>query len=75
MTDESNVGWWLWLVLLVSINAIWISMDVWLATHHHETLSREIHEALAEGSWRGLTVAAFTGATFAVILFHFFWQR
>lgn len=75
MTDESNIGWWLWLVLLVLFNAIWICMDLWLHRHHHEMLTIEVREVLAGGGWRALAAAAFTGATFSVILYHFFWQR
>lgn len=75
MIDESNIGWWLWLVLTVNINVTWIGMDLWLARHHHEYLTIEVREILAGGGWRGLAFAAMVGATFAIIAYHFFWQR
>jgi hypothetical protein len=45
-TDESNVGIWLWLALILIINITWISMDIWLAKHHHEMLTTEFREGL-----------------------------
>lgn len=75
MTDESSIAWVFWIVLIVAINAIWIGMDLWLRAHNHELLTREIREVLAGGSWRSLLVAAFTGATFGIVMFHFFFQR
>lgn len=75
MIDESNIAWWFWLVLAVEINATWIGMDMWLHRHHHEYLTDEIREILAGGGWWALIAAAVTGATFGIVLFHFFWER
>lgn len=46
MTDESSVGVWLWLVLIVTINAMWISFDIWLRRNGHEYLTTEFREGL-----------------------------
>lgn len=75
MTDESNIGWWLWLALFIDINATWIGMDLFLRARRHEYLTIEVREILAGGGWRGLGFAAMIGATFAIIAYHFFWQR
>ena len=45
-TDESNIGVILWLVLFVVVNAMWISMDLWLRAHGHEYLTTEFKEGL-----------------------------
>jgi hypothetical protein len=75
MTDESNIGLWLWAALIVEINVTWILMDVWLQAHGHEMLTVEVHEGLKTGGWRGLLLCAFIGAAFGIAAYHFFWQR
>jgi hypothetical protein len=46
MDDESNIGVWLWVALIVGINITWVAMDVWLHRHHHELLTTEFKEGL-----------------------------
>lgn len=46
MNDESNIGIWFWVALIIGINVVWISMDIWLAKHHHEFLTTEFKEGL-----------------------------
>lgn len=46
-TDDSNAGVWLWLVLIVVVNALWVGMDVWLYRNGHELLTTEFREGLA----------------------------
>lgn len=73
--DESNIGIWLWVVLLVEINATWIAMDLWLKAHGHEYLTTEVREGLAHGGWTGIALAAFIGMMLGVMYYHFMWQR
>lgn len=47
MTDESNIGVWLWVILILAVNVTWISMDLWLRGHDHEYLTTEFREGLA----------------------------
>jgi hypothetical protein len=75
VTDESNIAWWFWLILIVGVNATWITMDIWLKRHGHEYLTTEIREILAGGGWSGIIFAAAVGATFGIAYYHFFWQR
>lgn len=44
--DESPVGVWLWLALILVINAEWIGCDLWLRAHNHEYLTTEFREGL-----------------------------
>ena len=67
MTDESNIGVWLWLVLIVVVNALWIGMDLWLHANGHEYLTDEFREGLRHPLYGPIlcflvagTVAAFT---------------
>ncbi len=71
--DESNIGVYLWFVLLFVINATWIGMDLWLRANNHEYLTTEFREGLQSG-W-GVALAAATGATFCAVLWHFFIQQ
>jgi hypothetical protein len=64
---ETPIGVWLWLVLVVEVNATWIGMDLWLRRNGYEYLTTEFREGLRHGLWgpviTGLvafTVAAFT---------------
>ena len=69
--DESNIGIVFWIVLLVVVNALWISMDIWLHRHGHEYLTTEFREGLQAPVW-GLILAFLTGGTIGLALFHFF---
>jgi hypothetical protein len=74
MTDESPIGVWLWLALIVEINATWIGFDLWLRAHHHEYLTTEFKEGLNHELWGPLIVGllAFTVAAF---VWHMFTAR
>jgi hypothetical protein len=66
VTDESSIGIWLWLALIVGVNATWIAMDVWLRKHGHEYLTTEFREGL-HNPWFGpflLGAVAFTVVAF-----------
>jgi hypothetical protein len=74
MTDESPIGVWLWLALIIEINATWIGFDLWLRAHHHEYLTTEFKEGLNHEVWGPLIVGllAFTVAAF---VWHMFTAR
>jgi hypothetical protein len=74
MTDESPIGVWLWLVLIIEINASWVAMDLYLRAHHHEFLTTEFKEGLNHEVWGPLIVGllAFTVAAF---VWHMFTAR
>ena len=59
--DESPIGVWLWLVLLVVINATWIGFDVWLNAHGHELLTTEFKEGIAHPLWGPVLAFAVAG--------------
>lgn len=71
MTDESSIGVWLWVALIVGINLTWIGMDVWLHKHGHEYLTTEFREGLQNELWGPLVVGlmCFTAGAF---VFHMF---
>lgn len=71
MTDESNIGLWLWAGLLLVVNAYWISADLWLHKHHHEMLTDEFREGLANPFW-GPLLAFLTFGTVASFVFHMY---
>ena len=65
-TDESDIGVYLWLVLVTLINIEWISMDIWLRAHGHEYLTTEFREGLRNPVWGPFLLAAIA---FTVVLF------
>lgn len=69
--DESNIGIWLWLVLIVGINAAWIGMDVWLSKHGHEFLTTEFREGLQNELWGPLLCFLVAGSV-AAFVWHFY---
>jgi hypothetical protein len=69
--DESNVGIWLWGVLLVIVNATWIGMDIWLRRNGHEFLTTEFREGLKHPLW-GPVLAFATAGTVAAFVWHMF---
>lgn len=71
MTDESNIGVWLWVVLLVDINVTWIGMDLWLRSHGHEFLTTEFREGLAN-PLIGPFLFGFTLLTFGAFFWHMY---
>jgi hypothetical protein len=69
VTDESNIGVVLWFVLLVVVNGTWIGMDLWLRAHHHEYLTTEFREGLAN-QMVGPFLAFATAGTVAAFVTH-----
>lgn len=65
-TDETPIGIWLWVALIVIINATWIGMDLWLRAKHHEYLTTEFREGLRNPLWGPIITGliAFTVAAF-----------
>ena len=74
MTDEAPVGVYLWLVLIVVVNALWIGMDLWLRAHHHEFLTTEFREGL-KNPLLGPLLAFLTAGTVAAFVWHFFLSK
>lgn len=74
MTDESPIGVWLWLVLIIEINATWIGMDLWLRAHHHEYLTTEFKEGLNHELW-GPLIVGLLAASIAAFVWHMFTAR
>ncbi len=74
MTDESNIGIWLWLVLIVEINLSWIAMDLWLRKHHHEFLTTEFKEGL-RNPLLGPLLCFLVAGTVAAFVFHMYSTR
>lgn len=73
-TDESNIGIYLWLVLIFVINATWIGMDLWLRANHHEYLTTEFREGVKSGWW-GLVLLLGIVITITVFVWHMYWQK
>jgi cobalamin synthase len=71
VTDESPIGVWCWLVLIVVVNALWIGMDLWLYHHHHEMLTTEFREGLRREVW-GPLLCFLTAGTVAAFCWHMF---
>lgn len=69
MTDESNIGVYLWLALIVVVNALWIGMDLWLHAHGHEMLTDEFREGL-KSPWFGPLLAFLVAGTVAAFTWH-----
>lgn len=69
MTDESSIGVWLWVVLIVVINATWIGMDVWLRWQRHEYLTTEFREGL-HNELLGPFIAGAIAFTVVAFLWH-----
>ena len=74
MTDESNIGVWLWVVLIVGVNATWIGMDLWLRAHRHEFLTTEFREGLKDGLL-GPLLCFLVAGTVAAFVWHMFLSR
>ena len=74
MTDESNIGVWLWVALILGINAAWISMDVWLSKHGHEMLTTEFKEGL-RGEITGPLLCFLVAGTVAAFCWHMLTNR
>lgn len=71
MTDESNIGVWLWVVLIVDVNVTWVAMDLWLRAHGHEYLTTEFKEGLSS-EWFGPLVVGLLCFTVGAFCWHMF---
>lgn len=67
--DESPIGIYFWFILIFVVNALWISMDVWLHLHGHELLTTEFREGLRHPLW-GPVLAFLTAGTVAAFVYH-----
>ena len=72
--DEKPYGIYAWVILIVVVNALWISIDVWLGKHGHEYLTTEFREGLRNELWGPFLVFITTG-TFAAFMWHMFIGR
>jgi hypothetical protein len=74
MNDESNIGIWLWIALIVGVNIAWISMDMWLRRHNHEYLTTEFKEGLAHPLF-GPLLCFLVAGTVAAFVWHMWSSR
>jgi hypothetical protein len=72
--DESNIGIWLWFVLLAEIVLTVVAMDVWLVHKGHEMLTTEFREGLKDPVW-GVVLAAASAAVIGAAVWHFFIEK
>jgi hypothetical protein len=72
--DHSNAGVWLWLVLIVVINAEWIACDLWLRAHNHEYLTTEFREGL-KNPYLGPLLAFLVAGTVAAFVWHMYFTQ
>lgn len=72
--DESNIGIWLWVILIVQTNVEWILMDLWLDRHGHEFLTTEVREALRSPAWAAV-VTFLIGGTISAFCYHMLVQK
>ncbi len=72
--DEAPIGVWLWLVLIVGVNAGWIAMDVWLSRSGHEMLTTEFREGLQHPLW-GPVLYFVTFGTVAAFVAHMMLEK
>lgn len=73
-TDESPIGVWLWIVLIILVNAEWIAMDLWLRSHGHEMLTIEFREGLHNPLW-GPLLCFLTAGTVAAFVWHMYLSK
>jgi hypothetical protein len=74
MTDESNIGVWAWIGLIILINVYWIGWDLWLPRHGHEFLTTEFKEGLKNPLY-GALIAFTLGGTVFAFLWHMYNTR
>ena len=66
---ETPVGVWMWLALIIIVNATWISMDLWLHANGYEYLTTEFREGLRNELW-GPCLCFLTAGTAAAFIWH-----
>ena len=69
--DESNVGVWAWVILIIGVNAYWIGFDLWARANNHEYLTTEFREGINNQLFGPLILGlvAFTVTAFLVHMF------
>lgn len=72
--NERPIGIWLWLVLVVEVNATWIGMDLWLRAHRDELLTTEFREGLHSQIW-GPLITGLLAFTVAAFVWHMYLDR
>jgi len=70
--DESNVGVWAWVILILLANAYWIGFDLWARANQHEYMTTEFREGLNNPVLGPLIMGlvAFTVVAFLVHMFN-----
>ena len=69
--DESNVGVWAWVILIIGVNAYWIGFDLWARANNHEYMTTEFREGINNQLFGPLILGlvAFTVTAFLVHMF------
>ena len=69
--DESTVGVWAWVGLIVLANAYWIIFDLWARANNHEYMTTEFREGMSNELFGPLILGlvAFTVVAFLVHMF------
>ena len=69
--DESNVGVWAWVILIIGVNAYWIGFDLWARANNHEYMTTEFREGINNQLFGPLILGlvAFTVVAFLVHMF------
>jgi len=73
-TDESSIGVWLWIALIILVNAEWIAIDLWLRANRHEYLTTEFKEGLAHPLY-GPLLCFLVAGTVAAFVWHMWTSR
>jgi hypothetical protein len=70
--DESNIGVWAWVILIIGVNAYWITFDLWARSHNHEYMTTEFREGINHPLFGPLILGlvAFTVVAFLVHMFN-----
>lgn len=70
--DESPVGIWAWIGLIILVNAYWIGFDLWARANNHEYMTTEFREGLHNPLWGPIIMGlvAFTVTAFIVHMFN-----
>lgn len=73
-TDNSLIGVWLWVALIVDVLATVFLMDWWLYHHNHKLLTTWYKDAL-RNPVTGAIVVFLTAGAIATLLWHFYNTR
>jgi hypothetical protein len=69
--DESSIGVWAWVILIVLVNAYWIGFDLWARANNHEYLTTEFREGL-NNPYFGPLIMGLVAFTIVAFLVHMF---